>query len=194
MQATGEQITLLLNAIDEGREGDPERLFPLVYDDLRRRAGHLMSHERRDHTLQATALVHEAFLKVAKPGVSFQSRLHFFNAAALAMRRILVDHAKAHGADKRGGAGWEKISLSEIDTNGPVVDVIALNDALERLQELSPRQAQVVQLRFFAGLKDAEIAELLGVTERTIRRDWIAARLWLCDQMDVACDDLDDAT
>ena len=190
MPATGDQITLLLHALDAGQECDPERLFPLVYDELRSRARHLMGGERRDHTLQATALVHEAFLKVARPGVSFQSRLHFFNAAALAMRRILVDHAKVHTADKRGGKGWEKISLSEVDTGGTEVDVIALDEALARLAELSPRQAQVVQLRFFAGLKDGEIAELLECTERTVRRDWVAARLWLCGEMDVDCEDV----
>lgn len=196
MAATAENITLLLDAIDQGREpAAPERLFPLIYDELRRRAGDLMANERREHTLQPTALVHEAFLKVAKPGVSFQSRLHFFNAAALAMRRILVDHAKARKADKRGGGregGWHRMSLSEIDADAalsPSVDVLALDEALAKLAELSPRQAQVIQLRFFAGLKDAEIAELLQVTERTVRRDWVAARLWLCDQMDVSCDE-----
>ena len=183
MAAVCDDITRLLQEIDEGREVAPERLFPLIYEELHGRANRLMSRERSDHTLQATALVHEAFLKVAKPGVSFQSRLHFFNAAALAMRRILVDHAKAHKADKRGG-GYREVSLSEIDEPGPSVDVIALDDALDRLAELSPRQAQVIQLRFFAGLKDAEIAEMLDITERTVRRDWVAARLWLCDRMD----------
>ena len=144
-----------------------------------------MAAERKDHTLQRTALVHEAYMKLVRPGLNFESRLHFFNAAALAMRRILVDHAEAKNALKRGGARRE-VNLDDVDPagdDGKEVDLLALDEALTKLAEQSSRQAQVVNLRFFAGLKDAEIAELLGVAEKTVRRDWATARLWLYDQM-----------
>ena len=162
-------ITLILNAIDRGSHVDPNQLFGLVYDELRSCAGRLMNSERRDHTLQPTALVNEAFLKVAKPGVSFESRLHFYNAASQAMRRILVDHAKARDADKRGGS-WEKLTLSGMGDGDAdrTIDVIALDEALTKLAESAPRQAKVVQLRFFAGLSENETAELLGVSRPTL--------------------------
>lgn len=182
MSDPSQAITLLLQRIDDGSHVAPEQLFSLIYDDLRRRAGQLMRAERRDHTLQPTALVNEAFMKVARPGVSFESRAHFFNAAALAMRRILVDHAKARAAGKRGG-DWQEISLSDVGETRSPLDVVALSDALDKLAELSPRRAQVVQLRYFAGLGDAEIAKILDVTEKTVQRDWAAARLWLFSEM-----------
>jgi RNA polymerase sigma factor (TIGR02999 family) len=176
------EITQLLSAIDEGKDFSSNQLFALVYDQLRRRAGQLMNAERRDHTLQPTALVNEAFLKVARPGVSFESKLHFYNAASLAMRRILVDHAKAREASKRGGT-WQEMSLSDVGERQETVDVIALDDALDKLAEVAPRQARVVQLRFFGGLSEVEAAELLGVNPKTVRRDWAAARVWLHAEM-----------
>lgn len=175
----------VLRSLERGDAGAERDLLPLVYDELRQRAGRIMSAERKDHTLQRTALVHEAYLRLIKPGASFESRLHFLNAAALAMRRILLDHAEARKRLKRGG-GVEKVRLDEgIDVAGedPPVDVAALDEALTRLAELSPRQAQVVQLRFFAGVGDAEIAELLKVSEKTVQRDWATARVWLYDQV-----------
>jgi RNA polymerase sigma factor (TIGR02999 family) len=180
-----EKVTMVLQKLETGDVAAAKELLPLVYDELRSRAGRLMAAERKDHTLQRTALVHEAYLKLVRPGVNFQSRLHFFNAAALAMRRILVDHAAAHKAQKRGG-GFQEVSLDDLDPatkDAQDVDVLALDEALKKLAERSPRQAEVVNLRFFAGLKDAEIAELLGVAEKTIQRDWATARLWLYDQM-----------
>jgi RNA polymerase sigma factor (TIGR02999 family) len=180
-----EQVTMVLQKLETGDVAAAKELLPLVYDELRSRAGRLMAAERKDHTLQRTALVHEAYLKLVRPGVNFQSRLHFFNAAALAMRRILVDHAAAHQAQKRGG-GLREVCLDDVDpaaTDSKDVDVLALDEALKQLAERSPRQAEVVNLRFFAGLKDAEIAELLGVAEKTVQRDWATARLWLYDQM-----------
>ncbi|HTL31021.1 MAG TPA: ECF-type sigma factor [Tepidisphaeraceae bacterium] len=184
MENRAAEITRVLDALEKGDERAGEDLLPLIYDELRRRAGQLMAAERRDHTLQRTALVHEAYLRLVKPGATYGSRLHFFNAAGLAMRRILIDHASAKNARKRGGAHHE-VSLDAVDkpSEGNIVDVIALDDALERLKSRSPRQAQVVNLRFYAGLKDAEIAELLGVGEKTVRRDWAAARVWLYDQV-----------
>ena len=177
------EITRVLNAMEKGEQAATSELFALIYGELRSRAERLMAGERRDHTLQPTALVNEAFLKVARPGVSFESKLHFYNAASLAMRRILVDHAKARKTDKRGGT-WGEMSLSDVgETAEQTIDVIALDDALTKLSELSPRQAQVVQLRFFGGLTENEVAELLGVTYKTIRRDWAAARVWLHAEM-----------
>jgi len=177
------EITQLLTAIDEGKDFSSNQLFALVYDQLRRRAGQLMNAERRDHTLQPTALVNEAFLKVARPGVSFESKLHFYNAASLAMRRILVDHAKAREASKRGGT-WREMSLSDVgEPDVQTVDVVALDEALDKLAEVAPRQARVVQLRFFGGLSEAETAELLDVNPKTVRRDWAAARVWLHTEM-----------
>jgi RNA polymerase sigma-70 factor, ECF subfamily len=175
-------ITLLLDAVGRGDSHAPEQLFALIYDELRTKAGRLMAGERRNHTLQATVLVHEAYLKVARPGVSFQSRLHFFNAASLAMRRILVDHADAKRAQKRNAVG-ERVTLADVEAGQPDIDLLALDEALRQLEAVSPRRAQVVQLRFFAGLTEAQIAELMEVNEKTIRRDWAAARVWLHDEM-----------
>ncbi len=163
-----------------------DSLLPLVYAELRARAAKLMSAERPDHTLQRTALVHEAYLKLANAGARFQSKLHFFNAAALAMRRILVDHAMRRGRKKRHGGG---VRLNLEDHTIPPqpaanIDGLALNEALDELAAASPRQAQVVMLRFFAGLGDAEIARLLDISEPTVRRDWATARPWLYRRME----------
>lgn len=184
MSDRADHVTVLLKRLEQGEAGAAEKLLPLVYDELRSRAGRLMAAERKDHTLQRTALVHEAYLKLVRPGATFESRLHFFNAAALAMRRILVDHAAARKSLKRGGA-FKEVSLDDVDPAAAerAVDMLALDEALTELARRSPRQAQVVNLRFFAGLKDAEIAELLGVVEKTVRRDWATARLWLYDHM-----------
>jgi len=185
MGSSEDRITEVLQALERGEPGADRELLPLVYDELRRRAGRIMSSERKDHTLQRTALVHEAYLRLIKPGATFASRLHFLNAAALAMRRILLDHADARRRLKRGG-GLEKVQLEEgmqVGAEDPAIDVEALDQALNRLAEQSPRQAQVVQLRFYAGVGDAEIAELLKVSEKTVQRDWATARLWLYDQV-----------
>jgi RNA polymerase sigma-70 factor, ECF subfamily len=181
-------VTLVLRAIDAGDTLAAERLLPLVYQELRARSGKLMAGERKNHTLQRTALVHEAFLKLVRPGATFESRLHFFNAASLAMRRILINHAEARRANKRGG-GAAMVSLDDVDppdahesaSNG--FDILALDEALKELHIRSPRQHHIVMLKFFAGLKDAEIAEMLDVNEKTVRRDWITARLWLQGEM-----------
>jgi len=183
--ATDDPISSVLAALERGDAGAQDELLPLVYEELRKRAGRLMAGERRDHTLQRTALVHEAYLRLVRPGASFESRLHFLNAAAMAMRRILLDHADARKRLKRGG-GADRVQLDEgVDAPGkdPPVDVVALDEALSKLAERSPRQAQVVQLRFFAGVQDAEIAQVLGVSEKTVQRDWATARLWLLDQV-----------
>src|SRR5438874_7003534 len=161
---TSDEVTKLLCAIDRGESGAADALLPLVYDELRSRAGRLLAAERRDHTLQRTALVHEAYLKLARGEFSFQSRLHFFNAAALAMRRILVDHAVRRDAAKRGGA-HARVSLDEIDVAddepAELLDWTELDGALGQLSEVSPRQHQVVMLRFFSGRTEVEVAEML---------------------------------
>ncbi|MEZ6190722.1 MAG: ECF-type sigma factor [Phycisphaerales bacterium] len=132
-------------------------------------------------------MVHEAYLKLVRPGISYQSRLHFYHTAAMAMRRILIDHAEARMTLKRGGQRRRE-GLSAVDAAAPgsdtsPIDTIALNEALEELAATCPRQAEVVNLRFFAGLNDADIAEMLAVSDKTVRRDWACARLWLFDRI-----------
>jgi RNA polymerase sigma-70 factor, ECF subfamily len=185
-----ERITHLLAAIERGERDAGAKLLPIVYDELRARAGRLMVRERRDHTLQRTALVHEVFIKLVKPGAGFESRRHFFNAAAMAMRSILKDHASARKALKRGG-GVAELSLDDVDhapasgaTASPTIDILDLDDALSKLAAKSPRQAEVVILRFFGGLDYETIAQLQGVNEKTVRRDWATAKLWLYDAME----------
>jgi RNA polymerase sigma-70 factor (ECF subfamily) len=180
-------IAQVLDRMESGDAHAAETLFPIVYEQLRARAGQLMGSERRDHTLQRTALVHEAYLRLVNAGCTFQSRLHFLNAAALAMRRILANHARDHGRQKRGG-GRAEVDLDQVDVvaadaSSDQLDWLALDEAIQQLAELSPRQAQVVNLRYFAALSDGEIAELLGVSEPTVRRDWATARPWLYRRM-----------
>jgi RNA polymerase sigma factor (TIGR02999 family) len=179
------EITRLLHSLAEGQEFAADQLFPLIYDELRWQAVRLMAGERKDHTLQPTALVHEAFLKVARPGVSANGKLHFYRLAALAMRRILVDHAAARKAGKRGG-GVAELHLHDDDAAGSdsaPLDMLALNEAMESLRHHSARQHEVVMLRFFGGAKDSEIADMLDVNEKTVRRDWQTAKLWLRAEM-----------
>jgi RNA polymerase sigma-70 factor (ECF subfamily) len=181
MSISTDQVTKLLQAIDRGESGAADQLLPLIYDELRSRAGKLIAGERRDHTLQRTALVHEAYLKLAGGELSFQNRVHFFNAAALAMRRILVNHATSRGTLKRGG-GRARVNFSSFDVAAETpdpLDWVELDEALKELEQVSPRQHQVVMLRFFSGRTEAEIAEMLGISEVTVRRDWATARVWL---------------
>jgi RNA polymerase sigma-70 factor, ECF subfamily len=178
---TEQGITRLLLAWGEGDEGAFDELMPLVYDELRRLARHYISRQRPGHTLQATALVNEAYLRLVDSSrVRWQNRAHFFAVSAQLMRRILVDFARAHGNLKRGG-DLKRISLagaSEVaDERG--ADLIALDDALKTLAAMNQRQSQIVELRYFGGLSEAEIAEVLKVSERTVRRDWNLARAWL---------------
>lgn len=184
MSGRHSEVSLLLQAVSRGENVAVERLFPLIYDELRERAGRLMAGERRGHTLQPTALVNEAFLKIARPGVSVQGRLQFYSLAAIAMRRILVDHAAARNAAKRGG-GAAGVPLDEADASvdSGVVDMLALDEVLTTLKARSPRQHEVVMLRYFAGLSDAEVAAMLHVSEKTVRRDWATAKLWLRAEM-----------
>jgi RNA polymerase sigma factor (TIGR02999 family) len=179
------QLSETLHRINDGDHRAARSLFPLVYQQLRRRAAQLLAGERRDHTLQRTALVHEAYLRLVDAGCAFQGRLHFLNAAALAMRRILINHARDKGRVKRGGR-MQRANLDEAATvldENDRIDWLALDEALEELGKVSPRQAQVVNLRYFAGLSDGEIAELLKISPPTVRRDWATARPWLYRRM-----------
>jgi RNA polymerase sigma factor (TIGR02999 family) len=158
-----------------------ERLVPLVYNSLRQQASSYLKREPRGHSLQPTALVHEAFLKLAEQRhVNWQGRSHFFAIGAQAMRRILVDHARRKGRAKRGG-GRRRISLEEHFVVSPQrdADLLAVDEALDRLAEVDPRQAKIVELRFFGGLSVQEVAEVLGVSKRTVESDWTMVRAWL---------------
>lgn len=166
------------------RDGDAsafEALIPLVYDEMRRIAASYLRNERSGHTLQPTALAHEACLRlIDQRSVSWQNRAHFLGIAAQAMRRILADHARRHGALKRGG-GAQRVALEdqEIAASPRGVEIQELDTALEDLARLEPRQARVVELRFFGGLSIEEAAEVLGVSPATVKRDWLVARAWL---------------
>jgi len=176
-----EDITDLLLAWSEGDRKAFDRLVPLVYAELRRQARVQLSRERGAHTLQPTALVHEAFLRlVDQRSARWQNRAQFFGVAAQLMRRILVDHARARDAAKRGG-GAVRISLDEAPeaAASPETDVLLLDEALERLASLDERQARVVELRYFGGLSVEEAAAVLDVSEITIKRDWAMAKAWL---------------
>jgi RNA polymerase sigma factor (TIGR02999 family) len=176
------EITSLLREWSEGDEAALDRLFPLVYDGLRRLASRSLLRERAGHTLQATALVNEAYLKlVDQHAVRWQERAHFFAVAARIMRRILVDHARRHNAGKRGG-GAARLTIQDswLAATGPAdVDLLALEEALERLEAIDPRQSRIVELRFFAGLTVEEAADVLDVSPATVKNDWRVARAWL---------------
>ena len=179
-----QEVTQLLIALSEGERDVTEKLIPLVYNELRKLAGSYLKSEREGHTLQPTALVHEAFLKLVDQNVRWESRSHFFAVAAKLMRRILVDYARAYRAEKRGG-DEKKISLEEafVFARERPAEMIALDEALENLAEIDERRSKVVELRFFGGLNNEEIATILGVHSNTVLRDWNLARAWLKTQL-----------
>jgi RNA polymerase sigma factor (TIGR02999 family) len=175
----------LLIACSAGDREALDRMMPVVYDELHRLAVRYLARERPDHTLQPTALVHEAFLRlIGQRAVDWRNRAHFLGIAAGLMRRILVNHARDRSAAKRGGTG-QRVSLSivEAESTAPDVDLIALEDALERLAALDERKARVVELRFYGGLTTEEVAEVLGVSRATVEREWSFARAWLFDAL-----------
>jgi RNA polymerase sigma-70 factor (ECF subfamily) len=180
---TPREVTQLLLKYEQGDEKAISQLLPLVYHELKRLAQSYMRKENSAHTLQATALVHEAYFRlVDQKNVQWQNRSHFFGIAAQVMRRILIDHARAKLADKRGGTATkigfdEKLHVLMAEEDGP--DVLALDQALTRLEELDPRQAKVVELRFFGGLNLEETAEVTGTSLATVKRDWTMAKAWL---------------
>jgi RNA polymerase sigma factor (TIGR02999 family) len=174
-------ITALLAELSAGNRDVESRLIPQVYGELRRLAAHYMRSERGNHTLQPTALVNEAYTRlVQQPQIPWQSRAHFFATASHLMRHILVDHARARRAGKRGGL-QRQVTLDDalLPSSERTMDVLILDEALENLAQFDPRQARIVELHFFSGLTFAEIALVLKVTERTVKRDWSMARAWL---------------
>lgn len=182
------EITRILHDWNDGDQDAKELLLPFVYDELRRQARILMSAERRDHTLQPTALVHEAFLRLSQQtGMEWKDRSHFYGIASRLMRQILIDHARKIAAKKRGE---RPVHFSLDDVQIPAEDravaFVALDEALEKLEGFDSQQAQIVEMRFFGGLKSDEIAEGLGISERTVNRDWQAARLWLFRELSLA--------
>jgi len=175
------EVTQLLQVWRGGERNALDALLPLVYKELRRRAHFQLRNERANHTLQSAALVHEAYLRlVGVSGPQWESRTHFFAIAAQLMRQILVDYARRHGAAKRGGSVC-KLSLEDATmmSRRKDVDVLALDEALNHLAKMDPRQSRVVELRFFAGLSLEQVSEVLEIAPATVQRDWTAARAWL---------------
>ena len=184
MSADDGQVTLLLNAMKSGDESAAGKLLPLVYDELHRLARSYMQRERPDHTLQPTALINEAYLRLACGSVDWQSRQHFIGVAANVMRRLLVDHARAHNAEMRAG-GFQRVELEEglMIASERSNEVLALHETLTALEGLDPRQAKVVELRYFGGFSVEEIGDILEMSPRSVKRHWALARIWLLKQM-----------
>lgn len=181
MSTTPSDVTVLLRAVAAGVPDAADRLIPVIYGELRRMAGAAMRGERDNHTLSATALVHEAWLRLSGPGADWQNRSHFFGAAAQAMRRVLVEHARERSAAKR-----RRDRQVTLDPSGPEGafaadpdEVLEVHEALERLAQIDPRQARLVELRYFVGFSIPETAEALGISMATVKRDWVVARAWL---------------
>ena len=180
-------ITRLLQDASDGRQDAFDRLLPLVYADLRRRAAGYLRRERVNHTLQPTALVHEAYMRLVDRSARWQDRSHFFAIASQAMRRILIDHARGVQRDKRGGSAIV-VSLddAEVAAAGPSYDLIALDEALTRLAERDAQQSRIVELRFFGGLSIDETADVLSVSPSTVKREWAMAKAWLYQSLSEA--------
>ena len=178
------QITVLLRAIRAGDTEAEESLLPLVYRELHRLARSYMRRERPDHTLQPTALINEAYLRLAGGEIDWKNREHFIGVAAQVMRRVLVDHARSHNAEIRGG-GLKRVELDEgfalSSQNAEML--LPLNEALDRLAKINARQARVVELHYFGGLSMLQIAALLHISERSVKRDWSLARIWLFEEL-----------
>ena len=182
-----EGITQLLVDWEKGDQAAMEKLMPLVYSELRRLATNYLRRERAGHTLQPTALVNEAYLKlVDQRNARWQNRAHFFGIAAQLMRRILVDHARQRQAVKRGGADQQRLSVTSAETviKQPEIDLLALNEAMDELTQMDPQQGRIVELKFFGGLSIEEIAEVLSIGHATVERDWKMARAWLRKQLE----------
>jgi RNA polymerase sigma factor (TIGR02999 family) len=180
-----DEITRLLLEVRKGNAQAANDLIPLVYNQLRRKARALLRNERGDHTLQPTALVNDTLMRlIGREGMEWQNRAQFFAISSSVMRRILIDHARAHGAEKRGG-DLREVSLDDglIYEWRQAESLLILNDALDRLEELDPRLSKVIEMKFFAGMTEDEIAEVLKVSVRTVKRDWQFSRDWLYRNM-----------
>jgi RNA polymerase sigma factor (TIGR02999 family) len=185
MTDSPQEVTRLLAAMNDGDRSAFDELLPIIYDELRRMASYYMRGQPADHTLQTTALIHEAYLKLAaQPDKQWQNRTHFFAVAAQAMRHVLVDYARSKGAVKHGGQ-VQKVELEEAAfvSAGRAAEVVALDEALTALAGVDPRKSQVVELRYFGGLSVEETAEALQVSPETIKRDWRLAKLWLMREL-----------
>jgi RNA polymerase sigma factor (TIGR02999 family) len=180
MNTDAGEVTILLRALKTGDQDAAEKLLPLVYRELHRLAQAYMRRERPEHTLQPTALINEAYLRLVGSNTDWQNRAHFVGVAAQVMRRVLVDYARNHNAGKRGGE-FRRVELEEdiAFSNDRSDEVLAVDAALSDLKNVSPRQAQIVELRYFAELTDEQIATLLQISRRTVQRDWLLAREWL---------------
>ena len=186
MGESTEPVTQILEAVGAGDAKAAEELLPLVYDELRRLAAARMAREAPGQTLQPTALVHEAWLKLVGSGRQhWESRRHFFSAAAEAMRHILIDRTRKRQCERHGG-GQQRVDIDEVEVAAPVEDetLLALNEAIDELEKLDPAKAEVVKLKFFVGLSEREAAEVLGVSERTIERRWTYAQAWLFERLE----------
>ena len=184
---SSEGITQLLIDWGKGDQAALEKLMPLVYSELRRLASNYLRRERAEHTLQPTALVNEAYLKlVDQRNAKWQNRAHFFGISAQLMRRILVDHARQRQAVKRGGVEQQRLSITSAQAvmRQPETDLLALNEALEELTKMDPLHGRIVELKFFGGLSIEETAEVLGISHATVERDWKLARAWLRRQLE----------
>jgi RNA polymerase sigma-70 factor, ECF subfamily len=185
LQNMSENITQLLRSAQSGNRQSLDDFLPLVYDELKKIAGYKLSLERKNHTLQATALVHEAYMRlIDQHSVDWKNRSHFFAIAAEMMRRILVNYAESHNAKKRRDR-QTMISLDDVDvaSNNSEIDLIFLNNALNELAEFDETQAKIVEMKFFGGLTNEEVAEVLGVSDSTIKREWRMARAWLTTKL-----------
>ncbi len=177
--STPDEVTILLNQMSAGSETAPDELLPLVYDDLRRLAHAYFSKENSDHTLQATALVHEAYIRLVNwESVSWQNRAHFFAVAAEMMRKILIDHARKRNAQKRSGGHRIVLDAAVSLPDKKEFDILRLEEALTSLEQIDPRQAKIVELRFFGGLSIEETAYILDISETSVRREWTFAKAW----------------
>ncbi len=178
-------LTTILDRVRSGDAAAEAELWPLVFDELHRMAAAQLRSERTDHSLQPTALVNEVFLKLSGGhAVNWKNRAHFYALASKAMRRILVDHARAHGRLKRGGE-WQRVEFDDGILYQPerAWRIVALDVALDKLAEWDPRQSDIVEMRFFGGLTEDEVAEALGISSRTVTREWLFAKAWLWDQI-----------
>lgn len=185
MTDSPQEVTRLLAAINQGDPEALDTLLPLIYEELRRLARYYMRGQPDNHTLQTTALIHEAYLKLAaQPDKQWQNRTHFFAVAAQAMRHVLVDYARSKGAIKHGGQA-QKVELEEAAfvSTGRASEIVALDEALTALASFDPRKSQVVELRYFGGLSIEETAEVLQVSPETVKRDWRLAKLWLAREL-----------
>jgi RNA polymerase sigma-70 factor, ECF subfamily len=185
MTDASKDVTRLLEELRGGNEDAVARLVPLLYSELRRMAASYLSRERRDHTLQPTAVVHEAYFRlVDQKNVHWQNRQHFFGVAAQAMRRVLVDHARSHQSLKRGGAqGKVSLESAMVCATDRSAELVAIDEALGRLVTFDPQQARIIELRFFGGLTVEETAQVLGISPATVKRDWSVAKAWLAREI-----------